>query len=58
MVHYDKFDRSQQRVLQVLVAHKWLSMEGTSLSVAARARLELPEFLEANGIARSQVIYH
>jgi hypothetical protein len=58
VVHYDKFDRAQQRTLQTLVAHKWLHLDGTSITVAARARLELPEFLEANNITRSQVIYH
>jgi hypothetical protein len=58
VVHYDKFDRAQQRTLQTLVAHKWLHLDGTSITVAARAHLELPEFLEANNITRSQVIYH
>lgn len=33
--------------------------EGTdNLSVGARSFLELPDFLESNQIARSQIIYH
>ena len=57
-VHYDKFDKNEQKVIMQMVGNKWLHLDGTSVSVAARSRLELPEFLEANGISRSQVIYH
>ena len=52
-VHYDKFDKSEQNVIMQMVGNKWLHLDGTSVSVAARSRLELPEFLEANGIPRS-----
>ena len=56
--HYDKFNRPQQRAIDGLVANRWLDLDGTALTIAPRARLELQEFLEQNGIARSQVIYH
>eukprot|EP00618_Florenciella_parvula_P025545 CAMPEP_0119542498 /NCGR_PEP_ID=MMETSP1344-20130328/53616_1 /TAXON_ID=236787 /ORGANISM="Florenciella parvula, Strain CCMP2471" /LENGTH=186 /DNA_ID=CAMNT_0007586727 /DNA_START=71 /DNA_END=631 /DNA_ORIENTATION=+ len=48
------------QVLQHLVAHRWLELEeGTdNLSVGPRSYLELPDFLESNQIARSQIIYH
>jgi hypothetical protein len=63
--NYDKFSAAQQITIDHLVFHKWLVRDtgssgvmGQNVRVGPRSFLELPELLEENGIARSQVIYH
>jgi len=63
--NYDKFNSLQQRTIDHLVFNKWLKQDasasgvlGQNVRVGPRSFLELPEILEENGIARTQVIYH